>query len=242
MSSALVRTEGIGKAYGSGPQRLRVLADVSLQIAAGELVAVTGPSGSGKTTLLHILGCLDRPSEGRYWLGAEAVEALDVDRLADLRNRAIGFVFQSFNLLPRLSAQENVELPLWYAGAARKARRERAHRLLTQVGLAHHAHHLPSQLSGGEQQRVAIARALANEPTLLLADEPTGSLDSRSGAAILSLFQDLNRAGVTVVLVTHDPSVAAHARRQVQIRDGRVVAGGSATMPEDECPAPCVPT
>jgi putative ABC transport system ATP-binding protein len=220
----LIETAGLGKTFRAGGQRLRVLADVTLSIGQGELVAIMGPSGSGKSTLLNILGCLDRPSAGRYRLAGSAVDGAGATELAALRNRHLGFVFQGFNLLPRLSAVENVALPLLYAGLPAVERRRRAVDLLERIGLAERLDHLPQQLSGGQQQRVAIARALANRPRLILADEPTGSLDSRSGAAILALFQDLNRSGVTIILVTHDASVAGCARRIVGLRDGRVVS------------------
>lgn len=220
----LIRTLQLGKVFGEAEHRLRVLGDVSLSIEAGEMLAVMGPSGSGKSTLLNLLGCLDKPSEGDYWLAGEAVAGLDAGRLAVLRNRYIGFVFQSFNLLPRLTALQNVELPLMYAGVTGSKRRVRAAGLLDDMGLADRAGYYPYQLSGGQQQRVAIARALANHPALILADEPTGALESRSGADILALFRRLNRAGVTLLVVTHDPLVAEHAGRIVQLRDGLVVA------------------
>ncbi len=222
--SPLIRTERIGKTYLAGNQRLEVLADVDLSVESGEMVAIMGPSGSGKSTLLNILGCIDTPSAGRYFFAGQDLQTLNADQVAALRNRRIGFVFQGFNLLPRLTALQNVELPLLYAGVASRERRARAAAMLEQMRLSDRAGHLPQQLSGGQQQRVAIARALVNEPALILADEPTGSLESRSGEAILALFQDLNEAGITLVIVTHDPSVAGHARRVVQVRDGRVVS------------------
>ena len=225
----LIRTQELGKVFAQAEHRLRVLGDVSLSVEPGEMLAVMGPSGSGKSTLLNILGCLDSPSEGRYWLAGESVAGLDADRLAVLRNRYIGFVFQSFNLLPRLTALQNVELPLLYAGVPAAKRRARAARLLEEMGLTDRAQHFPRQLSGGQQQRVAIARALANHPKLILADEPTGALESRSGEAILTLFQRLNHAGVTLVVVTHDPLVAEHAGRILRLNDGRVVADSAQT-------------
>jgi putative ABC transport system ATP-binding protein len=215
--------EGIGKTFPGGACALEVLSDVSLRVDRGELLAIMGPSGSGKSTLLNIVGCLDRPSRGRYLFGGRAVQDLSSSEIAGLRNRSIGFVFQGFNLLPRLTAVQNVELPLTYARVGAGERRERAMELLERVGLADRASHLPGALSGGQQQRVSIARALINRPAVVLADEPTGSLDSRSGTAILALFQRLNRAGMTLVLVTHDGAVASRARRIVELRDGRVI-------------------
>ena len=229
----LIRTQGLGKTYRVGGQRLDVLSGVTLSIAPGEMVAVMGPSGSGKSTLLALLGGLDRPTSGAYWLNGIAVGDLGNRELAALRNRAIGFVFQGFHLLPRLSALENVELPLLYAGVPASKRRARAADLLEGLGLADRARHRPTQLSGGQQQRVALARALANQPQLILADEPTGSLESRSGAAILDLLEDLNRSGVTLVVVTHDPGVASRAGRIVRLRDGRVISDGAESRTPD---------
>ena len=214
----------VSKAYRLGGSSVEVLADVSLRVRAGEVVALRGPSGSGKSTLLNILGCLDRPTSGRYLLGGRDVSALTRADQAWVRLHFIGFVFQSFNLVARSSALENVGLPLQYAGMPRKQRDERARQLLEQVGLGNRADHLPAQLSGGQCQRVALARALACAPRLLLADEPTGALDSRSGHEVLQLLLSLQRRqGLTVVLVTHDPSVAAVADRQVHLLDGRIV-------------------
>ncbi len=220
---ALIEVRDLSRAYELDAGRVVALDRVSLDIEAGEMVAVMGPSGSGKSTLMNLLGCLDRPTGGLYRLAGAAVESLDKDGLAALRNRRIGFVFQQFNLLPRTDALGNVELPMVYAGVDRRTRREKALRALARVGLADRAHHRPAQLSGGQQQRVAIARALVNDPSLLLADEPTGALDSRTALEILALFQELNREGVTLVLVTHDADVSRHARRLVRFRDGRLV-------------------
>jgi putative ABC transport system ATP-binding protein len=212
----------VAKTYASGALEVEALRGVTLRIHQGELVAVVGPSGSGKSTLMHIIGCLDVPTGGAFHLSGEDVADLDEDRLADVRNRHIGFVFQQFNLLPYLSAWRNVELPLVYGGVDVGARRARALRALEQVGLADRADHKPGELSGGQQQRVAIARALVTEPALLLADEPTGNLDSGSSAEVLDLLTDLHRAGRTIVLITHDADVAARAGRIIQIHDGRI--------------------
>jgi len=218
----VLRLRGITKAYRMGKDNIvHALRGADLDVWPGEFVALMGPSGSGKSTMMNILGCLDVPDSGSYVLAGEDVGTLNDDQLAGLRNKHIGFVFQTFNLLPRLNALENVELPLIYGGD-RHARRERALAALAQVGLAERVHHKPSELSGGQQQRVAIARALLNDPAMILADEPTGNLDSRSSAEILAIFQRLNAQGKTVVMVTHEPDVAAHTRRIVRMRDGVV--------------------
>ena len=219
----MIETRNLRKAYLFGETEVHALDGVSINIAAGEMVAITGPSGSGKSTLMHILGCLDTPDEGEYLLEGANVAALSPDRLAEVRNRRIGFVFQSFNLLPRVSALENVELPLLYAG--RRDARAVAAKALETVGLADRLRHDPSQLSGGQRQRVAIARAMVSDPAIILADEPTGNLDSRTGQEIMDLFKELNRAGRTIIMVTHDPEVAGVCNRQIRFRDGRVVEG-----------------
>jgi putative ABC transport system ATP-binding protein len=233
MSGGLIQTRGLSKVYQVGDNRIRALDNVSVDIERGECVAVMGPSGSGKSTFMNLIGCLDRPSDGEYRLDGQAVSALSGDDLAAARNRYVGFVFQSFNLLARTSALENVELPLVYAGVAARERRARAAEMLARVGLAGRAEHLPQQLSGGQQQRVAIARALVTRPALILADEPTGALDSRTSLEIMALFQELNRQGMTVVLVTHEPDVARFARRALRFLDGRVVADEANAAPDD---------
>ena len=219
----LIRTRDLVKIYPMGESEIRALDRVSVDIDKGEFVAVMGPSGSGKSTFMNVLGCLDRPTSGQYTLGGKRVSELGGDELAAVRNRSIGFVFQQFNLLPRTPAIENVELPLVYAGIERKLRLEKSKAMLERVGLGERAHHHPGQLSGGQQQRVAIARALVTEPLLILADEPTGALDSRTSLEIMGLLQELNRQGMTVVLVTHEPEIARFARRILGFRDGRVV-------------------
>lgn len=219
----LIKIEKINKKHYLGENTLHVLQDIDLEISLGEFTAIIGPSGSGKSTLMNILGCLDRPTSGSYYLHGEDVSNLTDDQLAEVRNRRIGFVFQSFNLLPRISAQENVAMPLIYAGIDGKERMERAARLLTRVGLGDRMHHKPNELSGGQRQRVAIARALVNDPSIIMADEPTGNLDSKSSVEIMEIFRELNAADKTIILVTHDPEVAQQAKRVVTVRDGKII-------------------
>jgi putative ABC transport system ATP-binding protein len=221
---ALIEARDLHRVYGAGDQEVHALAGVSLEVEAGESVAITGASGSGKSTLLNLLGCLDRPTRGSYRLAGEEVSGLDRDRLADVRNRWLGFVFQSYQLLPRTAAVEQVELPLLYAGVAAAERRRRAAAALERVGLGDRLRHLPSQLSGGQQQRVAIARALVGSPRLILADEPTGNLDSHTGAEIMRLMEELVASGITLLCVTHEPDIAAGLARAIEMRDGRIVA------------------
>jgi len=223
MNAPLIRTIDLRKDYRMGDEIVHALAGVSIEVAAGEFVAIMGPSGSGKSTFMNLLGCLDRPSGGEYWLAGERVSDLPGDALARVRNRRIGFVFQHFNLLARTTALDNVALPLLYSGVAEGERRQRARARLEQVGLGARLQHQPTQLSGGQQQRVAIARALVNDPALVLADEPTGALDSHTSLEIMALLQALNRQGITIVLVTHEHDVAAFAGRIVGFRDGRIV-------------------
>ena len=220
----LIRLEDVTKTYRMGDVEVHALRGVSLEVAEGEFTAVMGASGSGKSTLMNILGCLDRPTAGRYLLGGKDASRLPADRLAEIRNATIGFVFQSFNLLSRTSALENVELPLVYAGIATADRHARAAEALARVGLADRSDHHPNQMSGGQQQRVAIARALVNHPRVILADEPTGNLDSRTSVEIMALFQELGRAGITVLLVTHEADIARYAGRILTMRDGRIVS------------------
>ena len=220
----VIQVRDVRKTYQLGDISVHALRGVSLDIERGEYLAIMGPSGSGKSTLMHILGCLDTPTSGIYRLNGVDVRGVDEDDLSDLRNRYIGFVFQSFNLIPRTRAIANVALPLQYAGLSRTARLERAKTALASVGLTDRAAHLPSELSGGQQQRVAVARALVTNPALILADEPTGNLDTHSTAEMLDVFERLNRQGRTIVLITHEQEVAAHARRVIRVRDGQIIA------------------
>jgi len=219
----MIRMRGIRKVYSTGRVEVEALRGIDLDIEENEYVAVVGPSGSGKSTLMNLVGCLDTPTGGEYVLSGERVAGLDRNRLAEIRNRHIGFVFQNFNLLPYATALENVELPLLFAGVGARQRRARAGALLERVGLGDRLEHKPTELSGGQMQRVAIARALVNEPAIVLADEPTGNLDSTSGKGIVGLFEELHAAGQTIVMISHDPAVARQASRVVQIRDGEIV-------------------
>ncbi len=220
---ALIQLESITKTYDSGENAVQALRGVDVQIDRGEFLSIIGPSGSGKSTLMHILGCLDSPSTGRYWLDGEDVATMSGKQLARIRNQKLGFVFQTFNLLPRATILKNVELPLLYAGVDSDERRTRAMHALDRVGLANRFKHRPSELSGGQRQRVAVARALVNTPSLILADEPTGNLDQKTGSDIIRLFEEVAAAGQTIVLVTHDPAIAARTQRRVKIVDGLVV-------------------
>lgn len=220
----IIDVREISKVYQMGDMQVHALRGASLQVSRGELVAIMGPSGSGKSTMMNILGCLDQPTSGEYYLDGVEVDQLDDNQLADIRGKKIGFVFQTFNLLPRTTAVSNVELPLIYNGMGGRERRQRAQAALSAVGLGERLHHRPNELSGGQQQRVAIARALINEPSIILADEPTGNLDSKSGAEIMAIFQRLNEdQGITIIFVTHEPEIAQHTRRIVRIADGRIV-------------------
>ncbi len=224
---AVIRFESIGRAYQMGVETIHALRSVSLSIARNEYVAIMGPSGSGKSTLMNIIGCLDSPTSGQYWLNRQLVSAMNDRQLARARNQDIGFVFQTFNLLSRMTALSNVEVPLIYAGLRRKERRQRAQHALETVGLADRVSHRPAEMSGGQRQRVAIARALVTNPSILLADEPTGNLDSRTGDEIMTLFNELHENGNTLILVTHEPHVAEHAARTVRLSDGEVVSDKS---------------
>ena len=224
MSEPLIALESVSRVYDTGRVQVAALRDVSLEIHRGEFVAVLGPSGSGKSTLMHILGCLDRPTSGQYVLDGTPVASLDDDALATIRSRAIGFVFQDYNLLPRTTALDNVAAPLLYQGVGRRERLDRARAALGRLGLEGRLDHDPTQLSGGQQQRVALARAIVTDPALVLADEPTGNLDTASGAEVMALLHELHDGGRTIVLITHDQDVADHADRQLHVRDGRLVA------------------
>jgi len=224
-NKALIQLERVIKTYDSGENAVQALRGIDLKIDAGEFVSIIGPSGSGKSTLMHILGCLDTPSEGRYWLDGEDVASMGGKQLARIRNKKLGFVFQTFNLLPRATIWKNVELPLLYAGIDSDERKERALKALERVGLANRAKHRPSELSGGQRQRVAIARALVNQPSLILADEPTGNLDQKTGGDIIRLFEEVAAGGQTIILVTHDPAIAARTHRRVRIVDGLIADG-----------------
>jgi putative ABC transport system ATP-binding protein len=242
---SLVEIEDLARDYRVGSETVHALRGITVKIARGDFVAVMGPSGSGKSTFMNLVGCLDTPSAGSYRLDGVDVAHMNREELAAVRNAKLGFVFQSFNLLPRTRARDNVELPLLYAGMGAVERRRRAKRALAAMGLLERAKHHPSQLSGGQQQRVAIARALVNDPVLLLADEPTGALDSTTSEEIMALFAGLNRGGLTIVLVTHDADIAAHARRVLTFRDGRIVADsdtmGGNLLPEVQKPVSLAP-
>lgn len=227
----MIRFEGITKEYCMGDVEVRALNNIDLEIQKGEFLSIMGPSGSGKSTLLNILGVLDQPSSGAYYLEDLDITQLRDKELAQIRNRHFGFIFQSYNLFPELSALENVMVPLMYAGQPRKERQQRAEKLLIDVGMGHRLNHLPTELSGGEQQRVAIARALANNPTLILADEPTGNLATDQGSEIMHILQNLNEQGTTVVIVTHDPNISQYGQRLVLLRDGEIVADQVISQP-----------
>ena len=224
-TNTTVRLENVTKSYGSGDTTVHALAGINLTVEAGSYCAIMGASGSGKSTAMNVIGCLDRPTSGRYYLDSQDVATLDDDALAHIRNRNLGFVFQQFHLLPQLTAVENVILPMLYAGLEKQERRDRAVEALTKVGLADRLNNKPNQLSGGQQQRVAIARAIVNRPVLLLADEPTGALDSQTTKEVLNIFDDLHRSGMTIVVVTHEDDVGARAERIIWFRDGKVIDG-----------------
>ena len=222
----VIEIEDVTKVYEMGSETIHALRGVSLKIRRNEYLAIMGPSGSGKSTMMNMLGCLDTPTEGKYEFNGKNVASMDDDELATIRNREIGFVFQTFNLLPRSTSLSNVELPLIYAGLPGDKRREKAHRALANVGLGNRMHHRPNELSGGQRQRVAIARALVNDPSIILADEPTGNLDSKTGNEIMALMEDLYAQGNTIIVVTHEPDIAEHARRIVRLRDGLIESDG----------------
>ncbi|HRP07059.1 MAG TPA: ABC transporter ATP-binding protein [Gemmatimonadales bacterium] len=229
---AVIVTRNLTREYRMGGEVVHALAGVDITIRRNEFVAIMGPSGSGKSTLMNMIGCLDTPTSGEYWLNGHRVSELGDDALARIRNKEIGFVFQTFNLLPRATALANVELPMVYAGVSSRERRERAEAVLHQVGLGERMHHRPNELSGGQRQRVAVARALVNRPSILLADEPTGNLDSATSVEIMQLFESLYNQGQTIILVTHEPDIAEHAKRQIILRDGKVASDGSAKYSE----------
>jgi putative ABC transport system ATP-binding protein len=231
-SGIVIRTEGLAKVYEMGAEQVHALRGIDVEIRKGEYVAIMGPSGSGKSTLMNLIGCLDSPSSGRYWLAGRLVSELDDDELAYIRNKEIGFVFQTFNLLPRASALHNVELPLIYNGTPSEERLVKAKQALERVDLTPRMNHKPNELSGGQRQRVAIARALVNDPSIVLADEPTGNLDSKTGEEIMNLFANLHRQGNTIILVTHEMDIAQHAHRVIFIRDGRIASDEKVTKNE----------
>src|SRR6059036_2779670 len=237
-SGVVIKTEALAKVYEMGSEQVHALRGVDVEIRKGEYVAIMGPSGSGKSTLMNLIGCLDSPSSGKYWLAGRLVSDLDDDELAYIRNKEIGFVFQTVNLLPRATALHNVELPLIYNGTPAEERLEKAKQALSRVDLTDRMHHKPNELSGGQRQRVAIARALVNNPSIVLADEPTGNLDSKTGEEIMELFEDLYERGNTIILVTHERDIAAHARRTVHLRDGLVEMDHAGFIPELDLPIP----
>ena len=229
----IISMKNLGKTYKSGQIEVEALRNANINIEKNEFVAIMGPSGSGKSTLMNIIGCLDKSTAGEYWLEGINISTLNEVELAKIRNLKIGFVFQSFNLLPRISALQNVELPMIYAGVSSKERRKKAISALNRVGLEPRMHHKPNEMSGGQKQRVAIARALVNSPAIILADEPTGNLDSASGEEIMTVFQDLNKEGVTIVLVTHEPDIAAHTKRILKFKDGLLISDEAVINPVD---------